>query len=228
MRMASRLSRKGQCFVRIIKWLFYLYITIAALVGTGYLALCGGVAYMRYARIVELPNGMRLTQSFLHGVDRNGFVLRNQDNTFVLAAKDAEIAWQADYVFGMASKVTSDNQEGDAFIYKRGWEKPIIYNSDVDAQHRDELAKYGLRGFIDYDPKTLFQGSEYEECLERNGMRECRFRVLEQYRQDVEDGKKQPYQCKNKKLPEKCYSYSTYKTYLSLVSREKHHRNWSE
>lgn len=218
-----------QRLIRLFRFSWSCYKAVAVACLTALLLLFGYLFFDRYSTYVELPNGIRIAQSFMHDVGTNGFILGDQNGQFVLAAKNAEIAWQEDYAFGMAGHVSSGKDKGEYFVYRRGWAKPHIFTHGAD--YRDYLNQHGLADSVDYDPETLFQGVEYEDCLEGNGVRECRFRKLDQYWMGMEEGKSPPYLCKMHNPAGRCHIYGKYKTYLSLAQISKYRRSgmkWDE
>lgn len=218
-----------QRLIRLFRFSRTCYRAMAVMCFTGLLLVFGFLFWERYSTYVELPNGIRIAQSFMHDVGANGFILGDQNGQFALAAKNAEIAWQGDYASGMAGHVTSEKDKGEYFIYKRGWAKPLIFTHGAD--FGDYLNQHGLAGSVAYDPETLFQGSAYENCLERNGASECRFRKLEQYSRVMEEGKSQPYLCRMHNPAGRRHSYSKYKTCLPLAQISKYRRSgmkWDE
>lgn len=216
-----RQAVKSSNLNKIVRFGWRSYKILALFFFTGFIILLFLAPILEHLSYVELPNGLKLTQSFFRDIGKNGFVLKKADGSFVLAVKSGELAWQGDYVFGMAEHVTSGEKEGDRFVYKQGWDEPIIYTYNFEPE--DYLEKYNLRGSIDYSPE-LFQNKEHEDCLRFNGMSECKFRILNQYWWDVEDGKRRPYQCRKNDPTETCHSYNIYKTYLSLIKIPRYRR----
>lgn len=201
------------------------YRAVSVLCFTGAIIFIGILHFniLRLFTYVELPNGLLLTQSLVHDIGRNGFVLNNADGRFILSARNAEIAWQNDYAFGIAGQVSTHTAKGDSFIYKRGWQEPIIYSAESD--RRDYYMEYGLRQSLDYSPDML-RNEKYQACLKFSGSNECMLSALERYKRDVENGKAEPYVCNQKDRHETCHSYSRYETYLSLVKMKEYRRGW--
>ena len=213
--------RNDMSLKEILSVFWYIYRSAAIICFTGLISIALLLFLYKVGEYVELPNGMRLTQSLFRDIGKNGFVLEDENGSFVLSAKSGEIASQGDYVFGMASRVSSGDKTGDSFVYKRGWPEPLIF-SDY-SESRKALDKYNLRGSIDIPP-NIFERESYKKCTEYNRKDECTFNAYDEYWQSMESGKEKPYKCK-KNSKETCHSYGIYKTYLSLKKIRKL-RNW--
>lgn len=199
------------------------YKTISVIVFSLFIVIYLPLVIDRNFSYVQLPNGIKLSQSLIYGTGGDDFIMHDKNGNFVLHATGGHIAWQDGYVFGIGI-ITAGDSQGDEFIYKNDWEKPIIYHYDSKI---DYLRKYNLRGSIDYSPE-LFESAAYQNCLQYEGNSDCKFRALNQYWWDVEDGKREPYKCIRKSPEERCHAYGLYKTYLSLIKMPRYKRRWYE
>jgi hypothetical protein len=180
------------------------------------------LAFHRQFSYVELPNGMFLSRSILHWTGSDDFVLYDKNKRFILLARWADVAWQGDFVFGHG-KIVAGDQKGDGFVYKSGWDKPIVYQGLGFIY----LEKYNLSGSIEYGPE-LFKSKAYEQCREDHGLSYCKFKMLNQYWWDVEDGKIESHQCEGRSSENRCRTYSLYKNYVTLAGLDRYWRHWRE
>jgi hypothetical protein len=201
---------------RMLRWAWGVYKILCVAFCTLLILLVLLVYGTKFIEYVEIPNGLRLSQSLWHDAGgSNGFVLRDANGKHILTAKNAEIAWQDDYVFGMASRVTTDHGSGTHFIYQAGWNRPLLFTGLMEGH--GAMKRFGLSGSLVYPPHLSPDPDRPDFS--------SKFDALERYREDVEDGTVKPYKCaKNQKDP--CGFYSLYKTYLSLLENPRYYRSW--
>lgn len=119
-----------------------------------------------------------------------------------------------------------ENGEGISkdFIYKVGWEKPMIFNDNAEPSFSDMSRKFGLRWSLDYPP-DLFEHEYYQQCIEHDGKSDCRYKAIDKFWTDIESGKESLYICDHKNSSKPCGGYSLFKTYLSLRKMPRYRAN---
>ena len=199
-------------FLRFIKLSWKGYVCLCVIFSTiaGIILLIGATSYLN--RHVIFPNGVSLTSYFSHP---NGFKLRNEHGKTILKIHSGEVISQDDYVFGMADGIESGKVVTKDFIYKVGWEKPIIFNDNTEPSFSIMSRKLGLRWSLDYPP-DLFEREYYQKCIEHDGKSDCKYKALDKFWADTESGKEPLYICDHKNSIKPCGGYSLFKTYLSL------------
>lgn len=200
-------------FLRFIKLSWKGYICLCVIFSTiiGTILLIGTTSYL--SRHIKFPNGVTITSFFYHP---NGFKLLNENGRTILKVHSGEVISQGEYVFGMASDIEDGKVITKDFIYKVGWQKPIMFSDNGEASFSDMSRKLGLRWSLDY-PADLFEREYYQQCIENDGKSECKYKTLDKFWADIESGKEPLYICDQKKSRKPCGSYSLFKTYLSLL-----------